>query len=755
MGLAIVALTWPSPKVSSTEELETEELSVEGDSAAREAFRLQLLQDENGQIPTNAWYNAYEETQAMPFLPEAWDEFQDANALATEEPNILPWVAIGPGNIGGRTRSLVIHPATPNTMWLGSVSGGVWKTTNGGTSWSPNTDFLSNLAVNCMAIDPAHPNTLYAGTGEGFPFNDARRGFGIFKTTDGGDHWDQLTSTIPTDEVPFFRWVNRLAISPANPQLVLAATQFGLARSQDGGNSWAAVLPILGVLDVAFRPTNSTSVPDVPGVNCMAGTAGNGAYYSINNGETWQAATGLSPSLGRVELAYSRSDSTIVYALVPGEGGKLYRSTNGGIHFDFQGAVPEGTGVGNLADCLWVDPTNPGTVIVGGQHLWRNTQGGTGGWTAASNIHDDHHLIVAHPGYNGITNKTVYGCNDGGIYQITNVLDSSFIWTALNNHLAITQFYGGAGNVATGTIIGGNQDNGTVRFRPPDGSEAWSTMVYGDGGYCAADQTDPNYFYGEQYRLQLYRSTNGGGKAANIWKGITDADRCDSTGCYSDFIAPFVLDPNNPATLLAGGRSLWRSTNVKDPEPDWLEIKPPSPANCTNNCKNISAIAVAPGNSNIIWVGYGNGGGVYYTTNGMDEHPVWIQANNGLPVSHCTRITIGQGPQLEDPEVGRTVYVTFGGYARGNIWRTQNGETWTPIHHNLPPLPVYSLVISPSNPNKLYLGTELGVFATANGGTTWSKSSGGHPNAPVFELFWMGSKLVSVTHGRGMFTLAQ
>jgi len=190
----------------------------------------------------------------------------------------------------------------------------------------------------------------------------------------------------------------------------------------------------------------------------------------------------------------------------------------------------------------------------------------------------------------------------------------------LNHNLGITQFYGAAGNLTSGTIIGGTQDNGTVRYRPQGGSNGWTMMKGADGGFCAADQTDPNYFYGEFTNLKIYRSTDGGNTADYIYGGTGDARN-------ANFTAPFVLDPNNPNTLLAGGASLWRSTNVKNPRPSWTAIKSPAST-------NISAIAVAKGDSNIIWVGHNNGQ-IYYTTNGAAANPTWAR-----PLMVCHRASV-------------------------------------------------------------------------------------------------------------------
>ena len=730
----------------------------EEDPGERAAWERLRLQDEHGRIPPNALINAYEQKKAMSFHPEAWGEFLPGGATTQGiQPEIAGislaiWRSIGPGNVGGRIRSIIIHPTIPNTIWVGSLGGGVWKTTNGGTSWSTTTDFMANLVVACMAmaVDPTKPDNyvLYAGTGESVA---GLQGDGVFKTSDGGSTWTQLASTANNRN---FRWVNRLAISPTDRRTLLAATETGIFQSIDGGDSWFPRLPRDYVRDVRFHPSDGTK--------CVAGDAKGHAYYSIDGGVTWPQATwvNVSPTpAGRVELAYAKSDPEIVYAqaYIQSSGdGKLFRSTDGGKTYALKNGsyarFPERGG--RWYNALWVDPTNANTLVVGAFNLWRSTNGGTNLEQISDrnrhpltpyhdSVHCDHHVIVNHPDYNGTSNTIVYFGNDGGIYRTDNVLTVTQRsgWVPLNHDLGITQFYGAAGNPTSGTIIGGTQDNGTVRYRPQGGSKGWTMMQGGDGGFCAADQTDPNYFYGEYTKLKIYRSTDRGNTARDIYSGIGDA------GENANFTAPFVLDPNNPNTLLAGGARLWRSTNVKNPEPSWTQISPtPAPTGTPSATpsSNISAIAVAKGDSNIIWVGHNNGQ-IYYTTNGTAANPTWTPAANGLPRRFCTRITI-------DPQNSNLVYATFGGFEPGNVWKTTGyGAPWENISSRLPSAPVFSLVVSPSNSRALYIGTAVGIFASADGGATWSPGNDGPANAFVEELFWMGTQLVAATHGRGMF----
>jgi photosystem II stability/assembly factor-like uncharacterized protein len=629
-------------------------------------------------------------------------------------------------------------------MWAGGVDGGVWKTTNSGAKWFPLDDFMPNLAVSCMVMDPTNPNVIYVGTGEGEYNQDAVQGAGIFKTTDGGTTWTQLSSTANG----IFWYVNRLAICPTNNLIILAATRSGIMRSTDGGASFT---PAMGteMLDIQFSPTNG---------QCIASGWNGGVFYSSDAGATWSTATGLPTSdgfvEGRVEAAYAPSDPSIVYASVDNNDGEVYKSADGGQTYSL---VNTGntylSGQGWYDNCIWVDPTNPNTVVVGGTDIWRSTDGGNtftdiGGYSGS--IHPDNHAIVGIPSYNGSSIRTVFIGNDGGIFEATDIVtaSSSSGWTTLNNNLGITQFYGAAGNVTSGTIVAGAQDNGTERYTPASGTNGWIEWFGGDGGYCAADPTDPNYFYGEYTYLAIFRSTDGANSGGSIYSGITDAggdedfDPGDTNDNSANFIAPFILDPNNPNTLLGGGLSLWRSTNVKDSTPSWTAIK-------GSIGTPVSAIAVAPGNSDIIWVGYDDGS-IYFTTNGTSGSPTWYQANLGspnLPTRYCERLTI-------DPHTSTTVYACFGGFSGGNIWRTtDDGAHWANIASGLPNAPVNSLVIKASDSGSLYAGTEVGVFASSDGGTTWSTSNDGPANVAVDELFWMGDTLVAATHGRGCFSI--
>ncbi|MDX2036901.1 MAG: hypothetical protein SFX72_09630 [Isosphaeraceae bacterium] len=672
------------------------------------------------------------------------------------------WKWVGPGNIGGRTRSIVIHPTNPNVIWVGAVAGGVWKTVDGGGSWAPLADFMANLNVSCMALfkgDRTTPLTLYAGTGEGFYNLDAFRGNGIFKSTDGGANWTQLPSTVG----PNFHYVNRIAVSN-DGKTILAATQTGLFRSTNSGTSFTALpAPVnVEILDVDML-ADSNRV-------CIAGGRGGRAFFSVDGGATWTASTGI-PAVpggfgGRVELTFARKrdagNKIVAYASVDRNQGSVYRSNDGGKTWTLRNETSLYlSSQGWYDNTIWADdPLNNNLVIVGGVDLYRSSTGGTtfakiSQWYSAPlSAHADHHAIVSHPQYDGVRNRTVFFGNDGGIYKATNVATvvGTTGWQSLNRNYGVTQFYGAAANINSGRIVGGTQDNGTLRYIPPSGSgtgpQAYTEMFGGDGGWCAADPTDPNFFYGEYVYLQIHRSTDAGTSSTYIHNATSPGGLADAVPGGANFIAPFVLDPNNPNTMLAGGRRLWRSINVKASTPAWTAIKPQHPA--TGAPSNISAIAVrrtpgAPVGSRTVWVGHNNGD-VFRSLNATLTSPTWTQADTGLPNGRiCNRVVI----DTADPN---RVYACFGGYSSGNLWRTtNNGTAWTNIAASLPAVPIFDLAIHPDNPNFLYAATEVGVFASADQGATWQPTNQGPANVAVFEMFWMKNVLVAVTHGRGIF----
>lgn len=714
-------------------------------------FQRMIWSDENGRIPADGFRRAIEHVAHM---PRAHAAGVSRNA----------WTSLGPGNIGGRITTILVHPTDPNLIWVNNPGGGMWKSTNAGATFQPVNDFLANLAVSAMAVSPADAKVMYAGTGGGAGASTLR-GAGIFKSTDGGDTWTQLASTSAAD---WSGGVEKISIS-RDGNTVLAATKAvysnvpsAIWRSTDGGSTWTETLKTNGVeaWSVEFHPTDNS--------RAVAGTKSGQAIYTTDGGATWNLANGISAD-SLVTVAYAQSNPTIVYAGVDRNGGEIYKSGDGGQTYSL---VNTGTGYlgdqGWYCNVVWVDPTDAGHVLISGLDIYRSTDGGSNftqisQWQKSPrSAHADHGAIAAASGF-GSSNKTIYFGNDGGLYRAQDIttVEADAGWEDLNHNLGVTQIYGAAGNPVSGVLVAGTQDNGSVRYNGD--AQGWSRWEGGDGGFVAADPTDADYFYGEYVYLTIYRSTDGGVARPddiygfyNFWNGSSWEKKSrskpitEAKSPTANFIAPFIMDPNEPNRLLAGARSLWVTNDAKKANkqggPSWAAIKPAAGDARTNN---ISAIAVAKGNSNVIWVGHNNGD-IFATTNGLASSPSWTKVDDGspaLPNRFVTRIVV-------DPADSRTAYAMFGGFSANNLWRTTDGgATWTSMSGPLPQIPIETMAIHPNNSKWLYLGTEVGIFTSEDGGVTWTVPHDGPANVSVKELFWVGTTLYAATFGRGLYKI--
>ncbi|MCA1815892.1 MAG: hypothetical protein LC746_05690 [Acidobacteria bacterium] len=784
----------------------------------RERVKFMLLRERNeqGVVPSDALPKAIEQLKTLRLqtsrdiarmptaLPAGGQRGITARLVvpftAGLQPDHSGWESLGPRNVGGRVRSVVVDPQSPNNIWIGSVGGGVWRTRDGGATFTAVNDLMANLAISCMAMDPTNPKIIYAGTGEGFYGSDSIRGGGIYKTTDG-ENWDVLPKTVDASAGSKFQFINRLAIS-ADGKALLAATREGVFRTEDGGTTWTPSL-LTQTAYVAFHPTDK--------LKAIASGFNGDAYFSNDGGKTWTPASHVDAATGktvtawgaaRVELTYARKKPSVVYASVDLNSGEIWQSSDGGATYVQKRAARRNDptkpaeflgGQGWYDNALWAGDDNEQLLVVGGINLWKSEDGGDtlteiSTWWNTASAHSDQHAIVADPGY-GASNRRVFFGGDGGIFKTEDLptvgneppdQDHVHGWVSLNASLPITQFYGGAGSTTSGVVVGGAQDNGSLRYVSSSGTQQWSEFFGGDGGASAVDPTDPNFVYGEYVFLNIHRNADGGATDdtqgdryisgqfwnpqklnSNGWKGDWDWKLPpyridDAMTNRALFIAPFVLDPNNPNRILAGGARLWRTNDAKTPNkgvedpsgpsgPKWEVIKGTIDGN-----RLISAVAVAPGNPDLVWVGY-EGGEVYKTDNGTSAAPSWLRVDqngaNKLPRRYCTRLTV-------DPTDPKIVYATFGGYSKGNVWKTTDGgATWNSVGGALPEAPAQALAVHPANHNFIYLGTEVGVFASEDGGAHWSPTNEGPTSCSVTDLFWMGNDLVAVTHGRGMFKI--
>ena len=709
-----------------------------------EAFERLALQDEHGRIRPDGLMHALAQKRGMPVVSVAAGITRDS------------WTWLGPGNIGGRIAALWFHPTTDGLMLAGSTGGGMWKTTDGGASWAPVNDFLPSLSVTTIVSLPGDPTTIYAGTGDGWFASLSIRGAGIYKSTDGGTTWNQLSSTAAGD----FLAVNSMAVSNDGSTLLAATTSQvsgstgGIFRSTDGGATWTKTVEGANFGVVECHPSDSAKA--------IASTTTGQAIYSTDGGASWSVAAGFTTN-NRVQVKYAPSNPSIVYASVDGTKSELWKSTDGGATYAKINSSTNWLGTQAwIHNAIWVDPTNPGTLIVGGLDLYRSTDGGVtltkiSKWQKGpqQSSHGDQKIVISPPQFNGGSNKTVYVGNDGGVYRTQDVYAVEELggWENLDNNLGVTQFYGVAVNPKSGAIIGGAQDNGTLLFEGD--AQKWVEWYGGDGGYVAADPGDPTTFYGEYTYLTIFRTLNGGkSKGEEIfgrywsWNGSAWEEKLranpitEAKSPTANFIAPFIIDPNNPNRLLAGARSLWATDNAKKANseggPDWFAIK-------AQGAANISAIAVAPGNSDQIWVGH-NDGALYRTTNGTGETPSWTRTGDGtLPARQVLSIAV-------DPRDNNVAFASFAGFSANNIWKTTDGgASWTASAAGLPSIPMRSIAIHPSVPNWVYAGSDIGIFASEDGGATWKVPQDGPANVSVRQLVWMDNTLVVATAGRGAY----
>src|ERR1035437_6198966 len=555
-------------------------------------------------LPVERYLAARDHNTTMPRYSSAVArQFPAAQAsgpgdIANVNTVLSSWTSLGPGNIGGRVRTLLIHPTTPSTMYAAGVAGGIWKTPTRGASWSPLGDFLSNIAVNSMVMDPSNPNVIYAGTGEGYWNIDAIRGAGIFKTTDGGATWTALTNITSS---PDFYYVNKLAVSPVTSTRVYAGTSSGIWRSIDSGVTWTRVLDSTsnhGCFDLAMRTDQST---DYMFASC--GTFAQARIYrntDAGGAGTWTSVY-TETLMGLTALAIAPSNQSTIYALASSlESGNfntgllgVFRSTSNGDAGTWTAQVRNTSStklnrllltnpiIASETDCghsgdqydnqgwydniIAVDPVNPNVVWVGGIDLFRSDAGGAnwGGasyWWAQTTTpcyaRADQHAIVFHPQYDGIANKTMFVGSDGGLFKtpnaraavatsstaVCNSTNTSIVWSNLNSNIGITQFYDGTVTSDGGTYFGGTQDNGTDLGTNSSGPNAWHSVMGGDGGYVAVDPTSSSVMYAEFYGLSMQKSTSGG----TSWSGAT-------TGISGDngflFIVPFTMDPDSSTKL--------------------------------------------------------------------------------------------------------------------------------------------------------------------------------------------------------------
>ncbi len=664
----------------------------------------------------------------------AWEEYQRIKeTLVPQRSASGNWVSMGPstspgGYAGiGRLNCIGFHPTDNNTLYVGAASGGVWKSTDGGSSWTPMSDDIEAIGISDIIVIPTSGDDLvYIATGD----RDASDTYsvGVLKSTDGGSTWQTTGLSYTAGQK---RLVNRLLLDPTNNNTLYAATTDGLYKSTDAGVNWSFLTANV-YIDMEFKPGTS---------NIIYGSTKQGDIYkSTDSGATW--TTSLNTSGHRTEIAVSADDATVVYAVMAASNSGLYgvyKSTDSGSSFsliydsdNLLGWRCDGTdsgGQGWYDLCIAADPNDAGTVFLGGVNTWKSTNGGSSWsinthwsgtcWGSATTVHADKHNLAFQNG-----SSTLWECNDGGLYSTTN---SGSTWSHHTDGMVISQMYRlGVAQTTSADVITGLQDNGTKALL----TSTWNDVLGGDGMECLIDYSDENVQYASLYYGAIYRTTDH-------WSSSTQID--DGISGNAAWVTPYVQDPNNSNTILVGFQDVWKSTNQGN---NWTQLS-------TWSGSTLRSLAVAPSNSNYIYAA--TTGTLYGTDDGGSS---WSNITGSLPTgsSNITYISVKD----DDPN---TIWLSMGEFNNYCVYESTNGgSSWTDISAGLPSLPTNCVIQNKQNTSQteLYAATDVGVYLKL-GAANWTPFFDNMPNVVVTELEIYydanpaNSLLRASTYGRGLW----
>jgi photosystem II stability/assembly factor-like uncharacterized protein len=675
-------------------------------------------------------------------------EHLNRNAL-DDPPN---WLEAGPANIGGRVTDIVGDPFDEQIFYVAAATGGIFKTVDGGTTWTPIFDEQPSLSMGALTLDPNDSEVIYAATGESNSAGFTYFGTGVYRSTDGGAAWIHLGLT----ETKF---IARIVVDPANSQKIVVAAmgdqyaagpQRGIYLSTTGGDSWERLLFVndsTGASDVLISPDDSNIMfaatwQRMRSASMRAvGGRGSGIYRTINGGLNWTRLTDGLPApandVGRIGLALCESSPNVMYAIYaddPGNFAGIYKSVDSGeswsrVHDDDLGGMYSNFGwyFGNIR----VRPDNPNHVFALGQTLWRSTDGGQNWSEIGFDVHVDFHAMwisLATP------QQSLVGC-DGGVYRTQNNGNS---FTFLNG-LAINQFYAASVDLQQPQRrYGGVQDNGTLRTLTGNPDD-WDQIHGGDGFYALVDPTNSQRIWAEYQWGWLERSEDGGQQWSNAMSGIDQSER-------TNWSTPVVLDPRNPQRLYYGATRLYRTDDRGD---NWDAISPDltdGQGGGNLNFGTITTIDVSPLDSQVLVVGTDDAN-IWISTNGGAQ---WHNRATGIPNRWVTRVVC-------DQHDARRFYVTVSGFRNAEVAAQlfvtdDEGRHWNNISGTLPDGPLNDVISDWEIPGRLYVGSDFGTYVTPDLGDHWFALGQGLPRVPVMALVYHPSReLTAATYGRSMY----
>jgi photosystem II stability/assembly factor-like uncharacterized protein len=669
------------------------------------------------------------------------------------------WTSQGPANIGARVNTIEVHPTDENTLYLGFCTGGVFKTTDGGTTWNPIFDDQPFLAIGDITLDPNNSETVYVGTGDpnisGYP----AIGNGIYKSIDGGLSWTHLGLS---DQ----RIISKIIINPDNSDILYVScmglpfernNERGLYKSIDGGLNWEQVLLVSnqsGIIDMVMNPDNpqilyaaswdrirNNEESLVNGPNAKI-------HKSIDGGISWTVLTNGLPTgdQGRIGLAISALDPQTLVCMYVGVDNNLegiYRTEDGGeLWSEIPTDTGSGLGPGVLGGFGWyfgqirLHPTNDNWIYLLGVTAWLTTNNGVF-WAPATNgsnftPHVDYHDLVFN-----FQNDIIVG-SDGGAYKKEN---NSLNYADIED-IPTTQFYRVAYDPHhPDDYYGGTQDNGS-NVGNGNNINSWSSVLGGDGFQMRFHPTNPNIVFAETQNGNIFRSSTGLNGFISSTSGINPNDR-------RHWDMQYFLSPHDPDRLYTGTYRVYKSQTSGTPA--WVNISPDltdgdiygSPFH------TITTLTESPLVEDLLYVGTTDGN-VWRTEDGGVN---WDSLHATLPNRYIT--SIKTSPDIED-----NVFVCISGYRYNEyiprVYKsTDRGNTWSNISGDLPDLAVNDIIILPEqNDQILFVATDGGIYASTNGGSSWELLGTDMPMVTVYDMEWneANNQLVAGTFGRSIYS---
>jgi photosystem II stability/assembly factor-like uncharacterized protein len=683
--------------------------------------------------------------------------------------------------MGGRTADVEGIPGDPNTVYVASASGGLWKTINGGISWKPVFERQGTISLGDIALAPSNPEVVWAGTGEANTRNSVSFGDGVYKSTDGGKTWQHMG-------LRDSERISAIVIHPQNPDIVYVGAlghafapneERGVFMTTDGGRTWTKTLYIdkeHGVSDLDIDPANPNILYagmwsfERKAWTHRSGSEKGGVYKSIDGGRTWNKLTnGLPKLIGRIGIRVAPSNTNVVYAILESKEGTLYRSDDRGETFKQVSKETRIVSRGFYYTTVRVDPTNENKVYAVASTLFVSIDGGKTFRSITGRTHIDYHALWIDPK----NPKRMWQGQDGGIAVSQDAGES---WEYVNN-IPLGQFYQihADNRLPFYNVMGGLQDNGAwtgpSRTREPAGimNDDWRMISFGDGFYILNSPDDPEIYLSESQggNILLTDFRNREQQEVNPWgRGSGDGPAAGEKYRFN-WNTPIVPSPHDGNTIYLAGNVVFKSTDFGK---TWEQISPDLTTNDPEKQKDaggpiafenstaeyhttITAIAESPVQKGLIWVG-------------TDDGNLQVSTDAGKNWTNVIKNVTGLGAYsgVSHVEPSRTgaqlVYAAFDRHMlddfRPYIFKsTDGGKSWSSISANLPATAYVQVVREdPKNPNLLYAGTELGLFASYTGGKDWIRLNLKNlPNVAVHDIkiHPRENDLILATHGRSVW----